>query len=65
MLAKVVCVYSKIRLSVTVAAAEESLSVKVGGKDTLERLQVLKALVDPENLFKNHQLQGLVPANLA
>ncbi len=41
--------------------AEENLAIKVGGEENLERLQDLKSLVDPDNMFKNHQLRGLTP----
>ena len=37
------------------------LATKVGGPDKLRQLQHLKYLVDPENFFVHHQLQGLAP----
>lgn len=43
--------------------AEENLVNKVGGEGNLEQLQYLKGLLDPDNLFKNHQLAGLMPAS--
>ena len=41
--------------------AEDNLASKVGGEENLEQLQYLKGLLDPENLFRNHQLRGLTP----
>ena len=41
--------------------AEDNLASKVGGEQNLGQLQYLKGLLDPENLFKNHQLRGLTP----
>ncbi len=41
--------------------AEDNLASKVGGEENLEQLQYLKRLLDPENLFRNHQLRGLTP----
>ena len=43
--------------------AERNLAVKVGGADNLRLLQRLKGLVDPDNMFKNHQLRGLTPTS--
>ena len=40
--------------------AEDNLASKVG-EENLEQLQYLKGLLDPENLFRNHQLRGLTP----
>ncbi|KAL0050944.1 hypothetical protein WJX82_010775 [Trebouxia sp. C0006] len=40
---------------------EDNLASKVGGEENLEQLQYLKGLLDPENLFRNHQLRGLTP----
>ena len=47
--------------SCCLCGAEKNLAVKVGGPDNLQHLQYLKGLVDPDNLFKNHQLRGLAP----
>ena len=44
-------------------ATEPGLAFKVGGTENLRRLQHLKYLLDPDNLFVHHQLQGLVPAS--
>lgn len=41
--------------------AEDNLASKVAGEENLEQLQYLKGLLDPENLFRNHQLRGLTP----
>ena len=49
------CVISQMLL------AEDNLASKVGGEENLEQLQYLKGLLDPENLFRNHQLRGLTP----
>ena len=43
--------------------AEVNLVNKVGGEDKLEQLQYLKGLLDPDNMFKNHQLAGLTPVS--
>ena len=43
--------------------AENNLASKVGGEENLEQLQYLKGLLDPENLFRNHQLRGLTPGS--
>ncbi|DBB04863.1 TPA: hypothetical protein ACH3X3_010150 [Trebouxia sp. C0006] len=40
---------------------EDNLASKVGGEENLEHLQYLKGLLDPDNLFRNHQLKGLTP----
>jgi len=41
--------------------AEANLACKVGGEENLEQLQYLKGILDPENLFRKHQLRGLTP----
>ena len=46
------------------SAAEAGLATKVGGAENLRQLQHLKYLVDPDNFFVHHQLQGLEPAPL-
>lgn len=45
--------------------AERNLAMKVGGADNLSQLQRLKGLLDPTNMFKNHQLLGLMPITSA
>ena len=48
-------------LLMLLAHAEDNLASKVGGEQNLKQLQYLKGLLDPENLFRNHQLRGLTP----
>ena len=56
-------VYSRVHVyTLPDVAAEDNLASKVGGEENLEQLQYLKGLLDPENLFRNHQLRGLTPA---
>ena len=41
--------------------------IKAGGTSNLQHLKYVKNLVDPDNMFTNHQIQGLTPliANLS
>ena len=41
--------------------AEKRLASKVGGHSNLHHLRSLKGLLDPDNMFRNHQLRGLTP----
>ncbi|KAL3131438.1 hypothetical protein ABBQ38_007750 [Trebouxia sp. C0009 RCD-2024] len=43
---------------------ERNLATKVGGVNNLQLLQHLKGLVDPNNMFKNHQFRGLTPTSV-
>ncbi len=41
--------------------AEDHLATFLGGAVNLEMVRLLKGQVDPDNLFKNHQFEGLLP----
>ena len=64
-------VFSKIGFRVLLMRscrpAESRLTIKVGGTSNLQHLKYVKNLVDPDNMFTNHQMQGLKPlvANLS
>ena len=41
--------------------AGDHLATALGGTANLEMVRLLKGQVDPGNLFKNHQFEGLLP----
>ncbi|KAK9868314.1 hypothetical protein WJX84_006495 [Apatococcus fuscideae] len=41
--------------------SSDHLATALGGMANLERVRLLKGQIDPGNLFKNHQFQGLLP----